>query len=176
MKATVTIGILGLLLSGGYGPSFAATYEVTASEYVLIQNEQGEFRALVDFALPEGFQNFDIEMAKLAVYFGPITEVVEMWLFPVTTAWTSQSAGWNSPWSLPGGDYDDAHALGMYVVNGDAPIASFTVTEALQILQHVGIYRGFIIMPPAYERVGFEENLMQGFPQLNGIKLVISTR
>lgn len=177
MRKIEIYSILGIsALCTGYSLSIAATYEVPASEYVLIQNERGEFRALVDFALPEGFENLDLEMAKLTVSFGPVSGGMEVWLFPVTMAWAAGHASWNIPWITPGGDYDSLHGCGMYMLKGDAPETLFTVTEALQILQHGAGYHGFILMPPPYERMGFEESLMPSFEGVSGIRLVISTR
>ncbi len=166
------------MVVGCHSFSIASMYEVEVSHYVIIQNSKGEFRIVFDFDLPDRFEDFDIEIAKLNIPFGPIDEIMEVHLFPVSTAWSPEYVDWNTPWHNPGGDYDDTLGINIYALrdNGAGNEAIFNVTEVLQLIQHGITYQGFVLMPPPYEKVGFESHLLSYFQAVAGIRLNISTR
>jgi hypothetical protein len=177
MKRYLACGVMVLIWLGClFSFSSAKTYEVAVSEYRTIEDEGGSFRVLLDFALPEGFGSFDIEMAKLTATFSPGDAAVEIWVYPLTTSWSSGDVDWEDPWSSPGGDYDAEDGCGVYMVRRDAPVATFVVTEALQILQKEGGYYGFVMMPLPHDRTGFDASLLSCFQGVSGVKLVICTR
>jgi hypothetical protein len=100
------IGILLLMAV----PSFGAEFTRTIRDVTPILDGEGAARVLFKLDAPIDASNVAVRSAKLTfrALGVPQERRLNLRLHPVTTAWTPGAVDWNTGWSRPGGDFDDA--------------------------------------------------------------------
>lgn len=155
---------------------------VSAGPATLIHAPSGAgFRVLLPVSGLAEMAGTTVFTARLELPGLRLAEPLALETFPLTTAWSAGSVGWEVPWRLPGGDFDAVR--GVHTQAGPAGESGdplrMNVTSAIRaIVNERADDFGLIVMPsrrvaggpPA---LGIPEALAGQFESLTGAQLVV---
>jgi hypothetical protein len=99
-------------------------------------------------------------------------------VYPVASDWSSGTVTWDSPWTAPGGDFDDAYYDTVVLASGSRETAvHLDVTSIVRAIVEgeYGRY-GFLLTVPAYDGVGFRAADLATLGTLTGATLEVDSR
>ena len=130
-------------------PVLGAELSRTVTDVTPIVNERGAARLLFKTSAPVDLTNVAIREATLTfASVGALEDRrIALKVHPVTTAWTPGAVDWNTGWSRPGGDFDDARYTRVEVdLARDRRGVTFDLTAVLKEIVEEGIFAdGFIV-------------------------------
>jgi hypothetical protein len=89
-------------------------------------------RGLLTFNLSDIPTGAIITSARLYLYEQDEKPGQITYLYRVTRAWAESTATWGAPWTIPGGDFDQSIAYGLYLPNQKNCYASLDLTNLVQ--------------------------------------------
>ncbi len=160
-------------------PSCFAIHTIVLNPAAVIQLDAPSGGARTLLALPDlGFiAGHDVLGAKILFTVPTQNRLTTFEVRPVATPWTSGAVTWDSPWSLPGGDFADnifakctlfpsGHADGAVVIDATVLFQAY----ADGILQE----RGLLLRPLPNEGSGFGESISAALTSPDAIRIEIT--
>ena len=130
----VTISLLWLFILAG----FASGEEIVMGidEVTIIQDSDSDIHhILLKPALPVPDTNIMINNANLSLLVSPIsndTTFISIRFYTITTDWDEGDVSWDSPWTEPGGDYDESHYAEFTITLPEEQDVQFDLTDICQ--------------------------------------------
>jgi len=160
--------------------------EIAADTPVLIQSPAGGgSRVLLSFSGLTALQGVTVFSARLEIPGIAAADPFAVELYPVTTAWTSGSVSWGSPWRAAGGDFDPTHVAYTRIAAGDGgggPIRLNVSMAVRQMINEGAANNGFLLMPALHvggegaPAAGFASAVAAALAGTSEIKLVVFCR
>lgn len=161
------------------GLAAAASRQLAVGSVRTIQREDGDARVL--FRIP-GIAELSGQFVTNATLEIPLAHTsaerdVDVYLFAVSQAWTDGTATWNSPWRVPGGEWDlDHYAIAQIGPRNETGVLRFDVSTLVRaIVEGESPPHGFILSAGPAEGVGrFRAADLAVLGDLSGARLDVS--
>lgn len=158
MKKSVMLILLAVLL---FGIAKADTLSVRLNQIAAISGtirSQKRARVVFTFPVPERVLGSRIDFVKLefpSVLRSDTNYRYTIEGYRITTRWEQRGVTWNSPWRIPGGDFDSIRISRFTTATSDSHPVVLDITNAVRDWQVNGNNFGLILKRPDYEGGGF---------------------
>jgi hypothetical protein len=126
---------------------------IPVTEYSILSDTISNPRLIVKFALPASMADTSLVFAELSFGITPsydLDSILQFDCIRITADWSPNDVGWNTPWAIPGGDYDTLMTPTMFATTEvGAQTAYFDITEIVRDwLGNVSPNHGLIFIVP----------------------------
>lgn len=140
----MAVGVLASFSSTGY----ASKTELACSELAMITApDASQSRLLVKYDLPELPEGHEVYYADMTFSMPNLHATQEIELFELGTAWTAANAGWQGPWTSPGGDIRGERKSYWITDETTGGLVKFVLTKSVSVLMSGSeTNHGFVIV------------------------------
>lgn len=160
---------------------FAAAREMDRpTSTTVIHDAEGRSRVLFRLEGIEPAERTGVLRASLSFTPSPTSQrkSARLRIHAVTRPWTDGAVDWDSGWTRPGGDYDEAAYIPFDVDLGESPgTIQVDITALAQALVKGEIEpHGFLLMPDPEEKIGIDSADIGAFESWGTATVTIVTR
>lgn len=156
--------------------------ELTRSVCDVTSITDGEGSARIVFKMDSPIELTDVAVQKATLRFTTSGTAGEertktLLLHPLTRAWTAGAVSWTTPWTRPGGDFDDLYARREWDLGGRGRVLAFDVTLLVkEIVEHDGESLGFLLTVDPEEGVGLPSEDLTRFEGFSSATIEVHYR
>jgi hypothetical protein len=158
----------------------AEELRLSMQEMAVIQSPESESRFLMDFGSWEAVVGEQIIAVQLVIpgASGLVDSETGVRVGPVATGWAGTSPTWTTPWTTPGGDWDDRPQIALDPEDGRLGSSLvFDLTSLVtETIDNSIPWNGLLLAPADVSKAGFDALQMPDLDSIGDAELVLRYR